>query len=345
MNRSSLRRFFVLLLLPAACPAQASGRAKVPCAACHAQGRSQPSTSMARAAETPQESAILSAQPRLTFQAGGYSYRIERRGDQSVYSVSDGKQALEIPIGWAVGAGRVGQTYVFEKDGEFYESRVSYFSAIKGLDITIGHQKNRPTTLLEAAGRKIGLTEAVACFRCHATDAVADGKLTLGKMLPGVRCVHCHEAAAQHLAGLAEGELHLDEMKKLATMPAEDVLTFCGQCHRTAADVTTNANDLNTVRFAPYRLSLSKCYDLVDKRITCLACHDPHVEVTEDQAHYDTKCLACHGGGKAGARPCKVAKKDCASCHMPKVEVPGSHHEFVDHRIRVVKGTERSAVR
>jgi cytochrome c554/c'-like protein len=324
------------VLLTIACGAQ-TVRPKVPCAACHAQGRSQPATSMARAAETPEESAILASNPLLTFKSGAYSYKIERRGDQSIYGVTDGKQTFEVPIGWAVGAGRVGQTYVYQKDGEFYESRVSYFSATKTLDITIGHQGNKPSDLFTAAGRRIGPVEAAKCFECHATNATQAGKLTLDKMQAGVRCVHCHTAANKHLAGLAEGELHLDEMKKLSTMPAEDVLTFCGQCHRTAADVNTNANDLNTVRFAPYRLSLSKCYDLEDKRITCLACHDPHEEVTDDQAHYDSKCLACHGGGKVAAHPCKVAKKDCATCHMPKVELPGSHHQFVDHLIQIAK--------
>src|SRR5262249_17908385 len=127
---------------------------------------------------------------------------------------------------------------------------------------------------------------------------------------------------------------------KLSTMPPEDVVTFCGQCHRTPSDVQKlDATDLNTIRFAPYRLTLSRCYDLDDKRITCLSCHDPHEEVTQDQNHYDSKCLACHGGGKSEAHPCKVAKKDCVSCHMPKTELPGSHHRFTDHWIRVAKAS------
>jgi len=294
---------------------------------------------MAHAMETVQESQILASQPLLTFASDGYSYRIERRGEQSIYSVSDGKQTLEIPIGWAVGAGRVGQTYVFEKDGTFYESRVSYFKTIKGLDITIGHQGIRPTNLMEAAGKPVGATSVNNCFNCHATNAVENGKLTLDKMQPGVLCVRCHKAAPKHLAGLSEGELDLEEMKTLSNMPPEDVLTFCGQCHRTATDVKTDASDLNTVRFAPYRLSLSKCYDLADKRITCLACHDPHVEVEQDQAHYDSKCLACHAGGKPAAHTCKVASMDCSTCHMPRIELPGSHHEFTDHQIRIVNAS------
>jgi Cytochrome c554 and c-prime len=299
---------------------------------------------MARAAETPQESAILGAEPLLTFKSGAYSYRIERRGDQSFYSLTDGKDTLEVPIAWAVGAGRIGQTYVFEKDGEYYESRVSYFQEIKGLDITIGHQGIRPKTLMEAAGKRVGMAAAMNCFNCHATGAIENGKLAATKMQAGVRCVRCHEAAPKHLAGLSEGELDLPEMKKLTNMPPEEILTFCGQCHRTAADVTTDASDPNTVRFAPYRLSLSKCYDLADKRITCTACHDPHQEVGVEQVDYDSKCQACHAGGKAAAHTCKVAKQDCVSCHMPKIDLPGAHHLFTDHLIRVAKTSSRSGV-
>jgi hypothetical protein len=335
-----MRRFLILSFLIVVSTAFAFAqkpRPRAPCAGCHTQGVSQPSTSMAHAAETADESLILSSQPLLTFTSGKYSYRIERRGDQSIYSVSDGKQTLELPIAWAVGVGRIGQTYVFEKDGVYYESQVSYFSAIKGLDITIGHQDIKPTTLLEAAGKPVGDSAIANCFNCHATDAVQRGKLANDKMLPGVRCSRCHTAAAKHLAGLSEGELDLPEMKKLTVMPPDDLLNFCGQCHRTANDVTTGANDLNTVRFAPYRLTLSKCYDLEDKRVTCTACHDPHLEVGHDKVDYDSKCLACHGGGKAEAHVCKVAKQDCVSCHMPKVNLPGAHHEFTDHFIRVAK--------
>jgi hypothetical protein len=342
MSRFEFAALILCLALPIAGLAQTSARPKVPCASCHAQGRSQPATSMARAAETPQESTILSEHPLLTFKDGSYSYRIERRGEQSLYSVSNGKETLEVPIAWAVGAGRVGQTYVYEKDGQYYESRVSYFSNTKQLDITIGHQDIRPKNLLQAAGKQIGPASVSNCFNCHATNAVASGKLTPDKMQAGIRCVRCHEAAPKHLAGLSEGELDLPEMKKLSIMPPEEVLTFCGQCHRTAADVSTDATDLNTVRFAPYRLSLSKCYDLADRRITCLACHDPHQEVGQEHIDYDIKCQACHGGGNTAAHPCKVAKEDCVSCHMPKIQLPGAHHAFTDHLIRVVKSSNQS---
>lgn len=69
---------------------------------------------------------------------------------------------------------------------------------------------------------------------------------------------------------------------------------------------------------------------------------------------YDSKCLACHqptAGREGGARPAAkgaenpaaphpAGTKQCATCHMPKVELPGAHFQFTDHRIRIVKPGE-----
>ena len=43
---------------------------------------------------------------------------------------------------------------------------------------------------------------------------------------------------------------------------------------------------------------------------------------------------------KPGAKACPVAKTNCVSCHMPKLDLPGAHYKFTDHRIRIVKPNE-----
>jgi hypothetical protein len=99
------------------------------------------------------------------------------------------------------------------------------------------------------------------------------------------------------------------------------------------------------LRFQPYRLENSRCFDGADPRISCLGCHNPHQNLVHDETYYDGKCLACHA---AGAKPtsngqgktCPVAKAKCASCHMPKLEAPGAHQKFTDHEIRIVRANE-----
>ena len=101
---------------------------------------------------------------------------------------------------------------------------------------------------------------------------------------------------------------------------------------------------ISIIRFQPYRLERSMCWGAAgDTRITCMACHDPHKPLEHNLSAYDAKCLNCHaaesGAGAAAklAPACSVATRDCASCHMPKLEIPWVHTTFTDHFIRIVR--------
>ena len=300
---------------------------------------------MAHALETVEECKSLIEHPLLTVRVGAYSYRVERQGNQSNYSVSDGVNTVTMPIHWAMGASSaIGQTYVLEKDGKLYESRISYFGELNGLAPTLGSEGHPPADIDEAAGRLMSSDDKLRCFGCHATNAASGKQLTLDKMTPGVQCSHCHEAAEAHLAAKAGGSGKSTVPAGLGDLPdftAENVSNFCGRCHRTWAEVLVEEDrSINNIRFQPYRLWGSKCYDPADARISCVACHDPHKEFSVQAADYDAKCQTCHGGGKVEAKACPVSKNNCVSCHMPKIELPGAHYKFSDHRIRIVKPNE-----
>jgi hypothetical protein len=138
--------------------------------------------------------------------------------------------------------------------------------------------------------------------------------------------------------------------KSFKRVSAGDLSNFCGQCHRSWETVVRNHwKGPAFVRFQPYRLQNSKCFAADEPRISCLACHNPHQQVNHDQAFYDTKCLACHGETKGSsvaataapaAKTCPVAKDNCSTCHMPKIELPGGHAQFTDHQIRIVRPGE-----
>jgi hypothetical protein len=332
---------FVCFLMPVVTAAQPVSRPASPCATCHQEALSQPSTSMGRALETVEECEVLTGHRTLSFKDGKYSYRIERKGSQSLYTVTNGNETLTLPIRWAMGASTaIGQTYILEKEGKLYESRVSYFRELNGLGLTMGAQESAPTNIVDAAGRLMGLDDKLLCFGCHATHATAGRQFTPEVLSPGVQCERCHGPSQEHLAGMTPGAQPV-KMKDLSAMSTEQVSNFCGQCHRTWEEIVLLGRlDITDLRFQPYRLAGSRCYDADDKRISCLACHNPHHEVDTRSVDYDSKCMACHGGGKPEAKTCTVATKNCVTCHMPKIELPGAHHKFSDHRIRIVKAHE-----
>src|ERR1700686_1558832 len=181
------------------------------CAKCHAgKAATQKSTPMARTALPVADSDILGTRERLSFQAGKISYQIATATGGSVYTVTDGSQSLSAPLTWSFGDGHVGQSYLFERGGNFYESRASYFDSLKGLDFTPGRKLTDPQNVEQAMARAVSGAELVRCFSCHATSSTVNDKLDRSRIIPGISCEACHgpglkHANAQKLAS-AEGQ-------------------------------------------------------------------------------------------------------------------------------------------
>jgi len=285
----------------------------------------------------------LEAHPSLSLERNGYTYTVLTQNGKSTYTVSDNAGSLTVPILWTLGMNS--QTWVLEKDGRYYESLVSYIGRIQGLATTPGDEWIVPGTLSEAIGRELTEGELRECARCHATGLV-DGKSPAEqKLIPGLNCDRCHAGALQHMADAQRSDSYSTMPEALGAMNAGETANFCGECHRTLDDVMSKgALGLATVRFQPYRLQNSKCFNSKDKRIGCLACHDPHQPVARDPGFYDSKCLACHKTSGAPVRSramqpktCPVAGENCVRCHMPKVKLPAAHAVFTDHQIRIVR--------
>lgn len=332
------------------------------CAGCHMQkNRSQLQTAMAHALNLAADSRVLQSHPRLTFRSGVYTYEITTEGQQVSYRVTDGKRTISEPVAYVFGNAHVAQTYILRHDGKLYEGRVSYYTAIENLDWTIGDALNPPPSLEAAFGRDISGDEARNCFTCHGTGAVVDGKLQLDHLTPGVTCEACHGPGRGHVeamhSGLGEG---LSILNPRTLSPDTLSQEFCGACHRSANTVgmMPDLGGITTVRFQPYRLSGSPGHDPNDPHFACTACHDPHIDLPLQGASADSKCADCHTptatasgspsqtkqapSGKVAAsspvaKPCPVANANCDSCHMPRVEIPGTHFKFTDHRIRIVR--------
>jgi hypothetical protein len=308
------------------------------CAACHAaETASHHATPMAQALEPVATCGILKGHPQLSFQEGAYRSSVSRQDDRSILTVTGGGETITVRLLWAFGRGQAGQTYVFEYQGAMYESRVSFYNALGALDLTMGAAMRKPQTIAEAAGRKMDGLGTRDCFGCHSSGGVAGGKLHLETMAPGVGCASCHSGVDRHAAAVKAGDAAGAKVAHLAGLSAEDTAELCGKCHRTWSQIALNGpRGVNNVRFQPYRLANSKCYDATDPRIRCTACHDPHGKLETSLASYDAKCAACHAAA-LHTKVCRVAKADCVGCHMPKVDLPGAHAQFTDHQIRIAR--------
>jgi hypothetical protein len=359
------RKFLIAVFLAAGMNAAAQAahpNSASACAGCHAaQSGQQADTPMGRAMQWPEIDPLFKTHPQLNFRKGPYKYTVETKGNQPVYSVTDGVRTISLPILWNFGKGS--HTWVFEREGELYESMVSYYPSIDGLEITTGDADLTPQNLDEAVGRKLRKSEPKDCFGCHSTGSVSMGKLHLDTFEPGVTCEHCHTGASSHLLAASQGEAYGTAPPDLKKLSSEDISNFCGQCHRSWESVVrSNWRGEINVRFQPYRLANSKCFDGTDPRISCIACHDPHQDLVRQDSSYDAKCLACHAAktestnaaaqnpasqnlanpsvSNRDAKACTVASAGCVTCHMPQVKLPNGLMSFHDHEIRIVKPGE-----
>jgi hypothetical protein len=330
---------------------------------------------MAHTAMLAGESDILKSNSDLSFSYGLYRYGIQTKNGTSVYSVVNGLRQQGAPLVWAFGTNRVAQSYLFKKDGEFYEARVTYFRSLGALNFTPGRALTSDVDIDEAMERQVGRAEVYRCFACHTTASGMGSDFDERKLVAGVTCEACHGPGRDHVEEMETGSLSSAAAKTASrgnATPAnssgtifnprkltpEESVDFCGSCHGSYWDVSlSGSSGVGNSRFQPYRLEQSKCWNKNDGRLTCVACHDPHREVETDASAYDHVCLSCHltkaVAGQKVTRPasqehaqthpgaaCPVGKRECTSCHMRQVYVPAMQSSFPDHRIRIVRESE-----
>ena len=315
------------------------------CGHCHQDiVATQTNTPMAHAVKPATADAFTNMPASMHFRAGSYDYSLSQTANGAEYSTTNGEQSVSAVLSWVFGDRQFGDTFLYEHNGIYFESRVSYYRASNGLDLTSGRTRFQPSRIDTALGRRMSPDEPPLCFGCHSTASSTDGQFHPERLIPGVTCEGCHGPGAQHVA-----QMSLEHDARTSTLifnPARlspaDSMDFCGACHRTSADVTLNpVSGIFVLRFPAYRLEQSRCWGNGDARLTCTSCHDPHKPRVQDAVFYDKVCLSCHSsataarGGAHAIGTCKVSNHDCVSCHMPKYTIPSMHTEWTDHKIAV----------
>jgi hypothetical protein len=276
-------------------------------------------------------------------------------------------------LNWILGSGMNGFGGIVQRDGFLFQAPLSFYSKTKGWALSPGYEfgdygfsrpilagcifchsgRPRPIAVSNGHFEDPPFTElAIGCENCHGpgsahrTSVFAGGKDLKGKVLRGK-------------------DLHIVNPARLGPTLANNI---CMSCHQTGdirvlkpgktyqdfrpgtpLDDTLSILMIPPTRESPpqadhlehyYSMTLSKCYRSSRGAMSCITCHDPHVEPSRDEAprYFASKCMQCHTD-----KSCRLAPEarqrtnppdNCIGCHMPKRDVQVIQHSSItNHRI------------
>ena len=346
------------------------------CAQCHApisnkysrtdMGRSMSEITPALLEKIPTSTSIFDERTNRHFDV----HAEEGKLFQSEYEIGEGGKEVfreTHAVDWLIGSGANGFGALVRRGDFLFETPLSFYSKTQSWALSPGYEFgdygfNRPIL--------------PGCIACHSgrPQAVLDGN---GKFLDppflelAIGCENCHGPGEAHVREMREGDSSEGSATHSIVNPAKLkpwlADNICMSCHQTGdamvlrpgrdyRDFTPGTPLDNTLaifmvpprRDSPqtdllehyFSMTLSKCYRSSGGRLSCITCHDPHVEPAklDAPAYYRQKCLACHTEKSCalplGIRQRKAPPDDCAGCHMPKREVPViAHAVLTNHRI------------
>jgi len=297
------------------------------------------------------------------FAQGGKLYQSEYESGSNGQDVFRDTQQLE----WIIGAGANGFGGVTRRDNYLYQAPLSFYSK---------PQRWGPSPGYEFADLGFNRPILPGCIVCHSgRPQLASGGSGSFQDPPfaelAIGCENCHGPGLAHVATMQLNpgyEGHDPSIVNPARLSPALADNICMDCHQMGdtrilrpgkdyQDFRPGAalDDTLAILLAPpkrdsppqsdllehyYSMTLSQCYRGSGGKLSCITCHDPHVQPPREEAaaYFDKKCLTCHTE-KSCSLPLAERQHhdppdDCAGCHMPKRDVQViSHSSLTNHRI------------
>ena len=246
-------------------------------------------------------------------------------------------------VDYVIGSGNQTRSYLFERNGYFFELPITWYSARRIWDLSPGYEGGHNSGF----GRTIG----AQCLACHNTQTsfVPNSVNRFTSVGPGLSCEACHGPGSAHIAKWAQAGVPasgnaartphpggaLDSsIINPAHFPVTAQLDVCRQCHLEGVTVEKPNKALADFRpgerladyadifigarpgagraqfgFASHaeRLQLSECFRQ-SVSLTCTTCHDPHQPLgPRPMAVYNAQCQRCHAEMPAGSQSATAA--------------------------------------
>jgi hypothetical protein len=316
-------------------------------------------------------SAVLEKLPssaQVTAQGFNRHYEVFARESklyQSEYALNPAGKDLfreSHKIDFLIGSGANGIGAIIQQGEYLFEAPLSYYTKPDKWALSPGYEFgdygfNRPIL--------------AGCITCHSGRARITASESARMMDPpfselAIGCENCHGPGETHVASAEMGEpASIVNPAKLASRLSDNI---CMSCHQTGdARVLKDGKsyrdfrpgqeleDTLSIFLVPFdhasapkddllehylSMRLSRCYLNSGGKLSCITCHDPHVQPSAQQApeYFRQKCLTCHTEKSCAiplaSRQRKSPPDDCATCHMPKRDVTViSHSVLTNHRI------------
>jgi hypothetical protein len=348
---------FVLLAMAAGAESGPRYVGSKVCFGCHADiYRSFTKTAMGHSMRTPSDLGQSAIPADATVAAASEGHTLRVFHDDSGWYQSEQEANVFVDkhkLAYVIGSGANGLTPIVRRGEHLFQAPLSYYSKIGKWDLSPGYKHadlgfSRPVELecvLCHSGRPAPLADrsgayadppfqelAIGCENCHgpgefhAREPTRRGSIVdPAKLAPRLAeniCLNCHQGGDARVLQPGKSDLDFRPGQWLI----DTVAIF-------KVRAMTKDSDLLEHHSA---MKLSRCFRESGGKLSCLTCHDPHVEpsAAEAPAYFRTKCLTCHT--EDGCRLPKKARAadDCVGCHMPKRSVAMiSHSALTNHRI------------
>jgi len=349
------------------------------CAPCHkeiyatylqtAMGRSMSQVSQEWLRNKNPSASVQDKKSQLQFEVyveGGKLYQTEHLAGP------DGQEAFRNTheLEWILGAGENGFGGLVRRGDYLFQAPLSFYSKPGHWELSPGYEIENP-----------GFSRPIlpACISCHSgrPNVIPDGNGRFGNppfFELAIGCENCHGPGLAHvLARQTEPDPYTGRDPSIinpASLTPRMADNICMSCHQTGdarilkpgknggdfrpgnpLDDTVSILMVPPKRESPpqadllehyYSMTLSKCYRASGERMSCISCHDPHLEPRHEDApeYFRKKCLTCHTEKSCRlllqVRQHQKPADDCAGCHMKKRDVREiSHSSITNHRILV----------
>jgi hypothetical protein len=318
-------------------------------------GRSMSLASDAKIADLP-------AQTTLSPPGSSHTYSVSHNESGWHQSETEpGVFSVDHQLVYTVGSGVNGFTFLIRRGDYLFQAPLSYYARTGKWDLSPGYEQ-----------ADLGFSRVVPqeCINCHSGRSAplpnrpgAYAETAFPELAVG--CENCHGPGEAHVKSLGKRPATIVNPAKLTPRLAENICMNCHQAGETRVlQPGKNYHDFRPGKWLfdtavivkqPARtaeqqdadllehysaMRASRCFRESNGRLSCLTCHDPHIQPGQAEAvgYFRTKCLTCHT-----EQNCRVSLKiraaqtpadDCAGCHMPKRPVQQiSHSALTNHRI------------